>query len=272
MKTILATLFAILALLATGCASPETIQRRSSLTAYLGGKEAPQVAESHGSAKLQLPLRLGIAFVPNDSTVRKSQAGGLGTGPDGLFQPDQEQALQQKVAELFQAKPWTQTFKIIPSHYLTRDGGFGDLDLVTRTFGVDVIALVSMDQIQFSTPRWYAWTYWTLVGAYMIKGDKNDTTTVVDAAVYHVPSRTFLFRASGVGTIKGSSSWSGREDAFRKQSRESLSLAMDNLSPSLDQGVTLFKQDILKGARRDVLLLDKEGNPLGSTAYDPARH
>lgn len=271
MRTVLATLFVALVLLASGCASPETVQRRSSLTAYLGGKEAPQAAESNGPARLQLPLRLGIAFVPNDSTVRKGQAGNLGSGPDGLFSPDQEQTLHQKVAELFQAKPWTQTFKIIPSQYLSRDGGFGDLDQVARTFGVDVIALVSVDQIQFSTPRWYAWTYWTLVGAYMIKGDKNDTTTVVDAAVYHVPSRAFLFRASGVGTVKGGSSWSGREDAFRRQSRESLSLAMDNLSPSLDQGVTMFKQDILKGARKDVVLLDKGGNPLGSAAYDPTR-
>jgi rhombotail lipoprotein len=203
--------------------------------------------------------------------VRKGQTSGLGSGPDSLFSPDQEQALQQKVASVFQAKPWTQTFKIIPSHYLSRDGGFGDLDQVARTFGVDVIALVSVDQLQFSTPRWYAWTYWTLVGAYMIKGDKNDTTTVVDAAVYHVPSRTFLFRASGVGTVKGGSSWSGREDAFRLQSQESLSLAMDNLSPSLDQGVAAFKQDILKGARKDVVLLDKDGNPLGSSAYDPTR-
>ena len=147
-----------------------------------------------------------------------------------------------------------------------------DLDQVARSFGVDVVALVSVDQMQFSSPRWYAWTYWTLVGAYMVKGDKNDTTTLVDAAVYHVPSRTFLFRAGGVGTAKGSSTWSNREEAFRQQSRESLALAMAELSKSLDQGVTTFKQDLLKGARKGVLLLDKEGNPLGSATYDPTRH
>jgi rhombotail lipoprotein len=271
MRTLFVSLFVALALLGWGCASPETVQRRSSLTAYLGGSEAPPAAESGGPAKLQLPLRLGIAFVPNDSTVRKGQTSSLGAGPDGLFSPNQEQVLQEKVAAVFQAKPWTQSFKIIPSHYLQGNGGFSDLDQVARTFGVDIIALLSVDQIQFSTPRWYAWTYWTLVGAYMIKGDKNDTTTVVDAAVYHVPSRTFLFRASGVGTVKGSSSWSAREDAFRHQSQESLALAMDNLSPSLDQSVAVFKQDILKGVRKDVVLLDKNGNPLGSTAYDPTR-
>ncbi|HEY3270341.1 MAG TPA: hypothetical protein VGJ89_03930 [Geothrix sp.] len=109
------------------------------------------------------------------------------------------------------------------------------------------------------------------LSAYMVKGDKNDTTSMVDAAVYHAPSRTFLFRAGGVGTAKGSSTWSRREEAFRQQSRESLALAMTQLSASIDQGVATFKQDILKGARKDVQLIDKIGNPLGSPAYDPAR-
>ncbi|HLP31158.1 MAG TPA: rhombotarget lipoprotein, partial [Geothrix sp.] len=270
MKSSILSLLAALLLLAAGCGTPETVQRRSSLTAYLAGKEAAPAAPTTEPARLQLPLRLGIAFVPNDATTRTGNAG-LGTGPEGIFSPDQEMALQQKVADVFQAKPWTHTFKVIPSHYLTRDGGFKDLDQVSRAFGVEVIALVSVDQIQFSSPRWYAWTYWTLVGAYMVKGDKNDTTTLVDAAVYHVPSRTFLFRAGGVGTVKGSGTWSGREEAFRKQSRESLALAMGELSASLDQGVATFKQDLLKGTRKDVLLLDKDGNPLGSAAYDPTR-
>ena len=105
----------------------------------------------------------------------------------------------------------------------------------------------------------------------MVKGDKNDTVTMVDAAVYHVPSRTFLFRAGGMGTAKGSSTWSEREAAFRQQSRESLAQAMLNLSTSLDVGVGAFKQDIIKGARKDIVLVDKEGNPLGSATYDPAR-
>ncbi|HEX9010586.1 MAG TPA: hypothetical protein VF804_09470, partial [Holophagaceae bacterium] len=92
--------------------------------------------------------------------------------------------------------------------------------------------------------------------AYMVKGDKNDTTTVVDAAVYHVPSRTLLFRAGGVGTAKGTSTWSGREDAFRQQSRESLALAMTDLSAALDREAAAFRQAVATGARTDVRLRD----------------
>ncbi|MBK9797395.1 MAG: rhombotarget lipoprotein [Holophagaceae bacterium] len=268
MRTSLSAPLAALLLL-VGCATPETVQRRSSLATYLGAKASPPTEPATGPAKLQLPLRLGIAFVPADAGQR---AGSLNaTAPANLMDPAQEQDLHKQVADLFGQKPWALSFKIIPAIYLAKGGGFADLDQVSRSFGVDVVALVSVDQVQFSSPRWYAWTYWTLVGAYMVKGDKNDTTSLVDAAVYHVPSHTFLFRAGGIGTVKGSSSWSNREEAFRQQSRESLALAMANLSGSLDQGVAGFKQDLLKGVRKDVQLVDKDGNPLGSAAYDPAR-
>jgi rhombotail lipoprotein len=259
---------ALLLLLGTACATPETVQRRSSLTAYLGGKPAAEPPPA-GMVKLQLPLRLGIVFVPSDGGQRQgAMVAGAAVEP---INAAYEQEMHQKVSQLFGQKPWTLSFKTIPALYLTRGGGFDDLDQVSRSFGVDVVALVSVDQVQFSSPRWYAWTYWTLVGAYVIKGDKNDSTTLVDAAVYHVPSRTFLFRAGGVGTVRGSSSWSGREDALRGQARESLALAMANLSTSLDEGVATFKQDLLKGVRKDVQLVDKDGHPLGSPEYDPGR-
>ena len=195
----------------------------------------------------------------------------MGSGAPNPLGASQEQDLHQRVSALFESKPWTQSFKVIPSQYLAKEGGFDDLAKVARAFHVDVVALVSVEQIQFSQPRWYAWTYWTLVGAYMVKGDKNDTATLVDAAIYHVPSRTFLFRAGATGTVKGDSTWSQREDAFRQQSHESLRLAMEHLSVALDQGVAGFKQDLLKGTRHDVLLVDRDGNPLGSANYDPTR-
>lgn len=259
---------ALTAFLLLGCAAPETVQRRSSLASYLGAT-APAV-QAEGPIKLQLPLRLGIAFVPADAGQRSGSLNA--SAPANPMNPAQEQELHQRVADIFGQKPWALSFKVIPALYLAKGGGFEDLDRVARSFGVDVVALVSVDQVQFSSPRWYAWTYWTVVGAYMVKGDQNDTTTLVDAAVYHVPSRTFLFRAGGQGTVKGGSTWSGREDAFRQQSRESLSLAMAELSKALDEGVATFKQDLLKGARRDILLVDREGNPLGSASYDPTRH
>lgn len=258
-------------LITVGCATPETIQRRSSLSSYFGAKATPPpaAAPAAGPVRLQLPLRLGIAFVPGDDGQRQGSI--TLAKPTSLLDPTQEQELHQQVATLFGQKPWAMSFKTIPSMYLAKGGGFEDLEKVARNFGVDVVALVSVDQIQFSSPSWYAWTYWTMVGAYMVKGDRNDTATMVDAAVYHVPSRTFLFRAGANGLVKGSSTWSKREEAFRGQSRESLKQAMASLSPALDAAVTSFKEDLLKGVRKDVQLVDKDGHLLGSAMYDPAR-
>lgn len=256
MKPVPACLALVLpVLLALGCATPETVQRRSSLASYLGAKPAPAGAPAPGPADVELPFRLGIAFVPADPT--QSRGDFAPTNQLGPLGPGQEPELHTKVAASFEKKAWARDLKTIPSLYLARGGGWEDLDKVARSFQVEVVALVSVDQIQFSNPKWYAWTYWTLVGAYMVKGDKNDTTTVVDAAVYHVPSRTLLFRAGGVGTAKGTSTWSGREDAFRQQSRESLALAMTDLSGALDREAAAFRQAVATGARTDVRLLDR---------------
>ncbi len=250
---------AALVLLGLGCATPETVQRRSSLASYLGAKPAPPAAPAQGPALVELPFHLGIAFVPADPTQSRGEL--TPTNQLGPLGPGQESELHGKVAASFSQKAWARDLKTIPSLYLAKGGGWEDLDKVARSFQVDVIALVSVDQVQFSNPKWYAWTYWTLVGAYMVKGDKNDTTTVVDAAVYHVPSRTLLFRAGGVGTAKGTSTWSGREDAFRQQSRESLALAMADLSGSLDREAAAFQQAVAKGARTDVRLATPAAPP-----------
>ena len=241
-------------LIGLGCATPETVQRRSSLASYLGTKPvAPSSRPPSGPARVAYPLRIGIAFVPADPTQTHGDA--FGANPLGPLGPGQEPELQKRVVASFMGKPWVQEVKAIPSMYLAKGGGFEDLDKVARTFQVEVIALVSVDQVQFSNPKWYAWTYWTLVGAYMVKGDKNDTTTVVDAAVYHVPSRALLFRAGGVGTAKGTSTWSSREASFRTQSQQSLDRAMGQLSEALDREAMTFQTETAHGVRKDVTLV-----------------
>ena len=59
-------------------------------------------------------------------------------------------------------------------------------------FGIDVIALVSYDIVQFTGEGLSSISYWTLVGAYAVRGEKNDTHTMIDAAVYDIASRKHL--------------------------------------------------------------------------------
>jgi len=121
------------------------------------------------------------------------------------------------------------------------------------------MALVSVDQIQFTDPKWYSFTYISIVGAYVLPGDANDTRTLIDAAVYDVASHTFLLRAPGQSQMKGSSTWAHREVQLREHSAKGLQLAMTDLARNLDTEVASFKAEIASGDRKDVDVVDRQG-------------
>lgn len=242
--------FALALLALTGCNTPETRVRRSSLMDYLYPKEKAAPAPNPAGARLKLPLRLGIAFVPGGSASWRVQ---------NLMAPGQEKPLLDLVKQSFKDKPWISEIKLIPSAYLRAGGGFENMDQVARMYGVDVMALVSVDQVQNTDPRWYSFTYLSIVGAYVLPGDANDTNTLIDAAVYDVASHTFLLRAPGQSRIKGSSTWAHREVQLREHSTQGLQAAMTDLAKNLDAEVGAFKAEVARGERKDVDVLDRQG-------------
>ena len=151
---------------------------------------------------LRLPLRVGVAFVPTGS--------GPGSGPNRTYvgRTDQamselnKSALLERVAAEFKGRDYIQSIEIIPSTYLRAGGGFPNLDQIRSILGIDVIALVSYDQVQFTDNNFLSLTYWTIVGAYVFHGNQNDTQTLLEAAVYDIPSRHLLFRAPGGSEVK----------------------------------------------------------------------
>jgi rhombotail lipoprotein len=254
--------------LLAGCTNPVTTRRQSSLVDYLapGGNAAPAQA---GPATVQLPLAVGIAFLPAGNAETSNLAW---KGPKDVvvfLTPEGEQRMADQVKARFAQKSWISSFKVIPSNYLSTRGGFQDLDKVAALNKVDIMVLVSLNQVQFSNPKWYSWSYWTMVGAYTVKGDKNDTSSFVDAAVFHVPSHNMLFRAAGTSLVKGSSTWAQRDEKLQKKSAEGFALAMDALSANLDQAVATFREEVLQGRRKDVRLVDRDGIPAGEAGYDP---
>lgn len=244
-------LAATLALLAAlGCTMPETHVRRSSLMDYLYPKEKAAPLPNPAGAQLKLPLRLGVAFVPGGTASWRVQ---------NLMAPGQEKPLLDVVKRSFQDRPWISEIKLIPSAYLRTGGGFENMDQVARMYGVDVMALVSVDQVQNTDPRWYSFTYLSIVGAYVLPGDANDTNTLIDAAVYDVASHTFLLRAPGQSQVKGSSTWAYREKQLREHSAKGLELAMADLAKNLDAEVGAFKAEVARGERKDVDVVDRQG-------------
>ena len=115
----------------------------------------------------------------------------------------------QEIASQFKEYKFIESIELIPSLYLEEGGGFSNLDKLRQLFGIDVIMLLSYDQSQFKDKGAWSITYWTLIGYYVVKGEKNDTHTLMDAALFHIPSRKMLFRASGINHIKSSATPAG---------------------------------------------------------------
>jgi rhombotail lipoprotein len=57
------------------------------------------------------------------------------------------------------------------------------------------MALVSYDQVTYTEDNKWPVGYLTIVGAYIVKGMINDTTTLVDLAVVDPKTRSLLLRA-----------------------------------------------------------------------------
>lgn len=101
--------------------------------------------------------------------------------------------LLSKVAQQFKQLDYVQTIEIIPSAYLTPGGGFNNLAQIKTMYEVDVVALVAYDQVQFTHEGLSSLSYWTIVGAYVVKGEKNDTNTMMDTVVVDIDSQKCYF-------------------------------------------------------------------------------
>jgi rhombotail lipoprotein len=132
-------------------------------------------------------------------------------------------------------------------------------------YGIDLIALVSYDQTQFTDSSFLSLTYWTLIGAYVVEAEENDTSTMMDTVVYDIASRKMLFRAPGTSLVKGSSSPVNLPKELRKDSLESFNLATDKMIVNLDSQLEEFKQKI-KANPEQVKVEHKAGYSGGGSA------
>ena len=236
----------ILLVLLTGCSFYGAQRRhyRSNLVDYL----FPDGTPSHPEAtRLQLPLRVGIAFVPCE--------------PQPL-DPQTEQRLLGIVRKAFTGRDWVGPIQVIPSSYLEPRGGYENLTQVARLMNVDVVALVSVDQIQYSDPTMLSILYVSIIGEYLLPGDRNDTRTLIDVAVVDVRSRAFLLRAPGASRISGMATPVEAERRLRGKSDEGLRLAMLDLTKNLDTEVTSFKTSVASGERNDVDIVMRDGKSI----------
>ncbi len=238
----------------SACFTQRQVQRRSNLMSYLyPDTNAPQTPNPAG-ARLQLPLRIGIAFVPPDR------------GPSmyaenfrSVFPAATETRLLDIVRKNFQGRDWVSEIVVIPSAYLVPRGGFSNLEQVARLMNVNVVALASIDQLQVSNPRRASFLYMSIIGAYVLPLDKNETRTMIDVAAFHVPTRTFLLRAPGTSSISGSSTAMDVDAKLEERSLRGFEMAMTDLSKNLSAEVDQFKAAVASGQIANVDIITKEG-------------
>ena len=204
----------------------------SSLVDYLypEGQVPPKYEET--VPHLRLPLTVGLAFVP-------SQKGSAFSLPEA-----KKMQLLEQVKQKFSGLDYVRDISIIPDTYMRSTKGFEGVDQIARLYGLDVMALVSYDQVASSSETKSSLLYWTIVGAYFIKGNQNEVTTFVDTAVFDVSSRKMLLRAPGVSESKRSSTLMEVDKINRATRDQDFQLAMVDMSENLALELERFKQRI----------------------------
>jgi rhombotail lipoprotein len=237
-------LFMVVYGMLTGCATSKLRHYSSNVVQYLYPNQKQHV-ETPEIPLLSLPLSVGIAFVP-ETTSHKT-----------LTEANKVD-LMTEVSTHFKKYDFVKAIEIIPSPYLTRNGSFTNLDQIRTMFGIDVIVLLSYDQTRFTDEGLASITYWTIIGAYIVPGEKNDTHTMVDATVYDIKSRKMLFRAPGTSHIKSRATPVNLSEQLRKDSLEGFKLASGKLVINLEEQLRRFK-DKVKETPQDYQIVHKPG-------------
>jgi rhombotail lipoprotein len=187
----------------------------------------------------------------------------------GAFSEQQKSVLLQRVAAEFKANAFIQSIDIVPTSYLRRGGGFENLDQVRSLLGLDVIALVAFDQIQFTAENKLSLAYWTIVGAYLFKGNKNDTHTLLEAVVYDIPSRKLLFRAPGVSQISDKSTMVEVSERLRSAGSAGFDQATADLTKNLQAELAAFRERVKSApAGSEVARIEHRPGYTGGGAID----
>lgn len=187
---------------------------------------------------LQPPLRVGIAFVPSSN-------------PTDISATDKEQLLEH-VADAFRDRDYVKSIEVIPDTYLRSARGVHGMQQVAALYGADVMALVSYDQLAFSGEKGSALLYWTIIGAVTVKGNTNEVQTMIDTAVFDVPSAKLLFRAPGTHTGQGTSTFVSSARDLRELRSAGFTSAADDMIVNLDAELEKFREATKSGERARV--------------------
>jgi rhombotail lipoprotein len=219
---------------------------------YPDGKVPP----SDTTPELKIPLTVGLSFVPSRTDSERLDA-------------RQKEEILVKIKEHFRTRSYVRGIEIIPDGYLNPRGGFDSLQQLARLQQMDVVALVSYDQVSRQSESNRSLAYLTIVGAFLVRGSENDTSTLLDLAVLDPNSRSLILRAAGTNHASGSSTAARQDADIHKQSESSLTAATLELTTNLDRELTAFTERVKAGnGPVRVVKRDASGGGGGGGAFD----
>ena len=244
-----------------GCAN--TARNVTSTAEFLYPDRQELVAS--GTPVFTLPVSVGIAFVPGRSGFAPSRvpvfvARAVGLSRGSMITEKQKAEVLQTVADRFGKYPFVKDVAIIPSDYLKPNGGFENIDQIRAAYRVDVMVLISYDQTQFTDQGALSLANLTIVGAYVVPGEKNETETMLDAVVLDIGSRTILFRAPGMSHVKGAATLVNQSQGLRADSEQGFRKAAESMVENLDLQLAAFRARIKKQPA-DYTVIRPEGYP-----------
>jgi rhombotail lipoprotein len=222
---------------------------------YADGKVPVQDAQP----ELHLPIRVAVSFLP-------AAHGQYGSRPGAI---DRDKVLVA-VREHFRSLPYVTEIVIIPDYYLHsgKGDGLAQIEQLSRLYRIDLFALVSYDQIQNSFQNDRALAYWTIVGAYFARGDRNETHTLLDMAVIDPKSRALVLRAGGTSALKGNVTGVEAEQHSIVQIKRGFELATDQLIVNFSRELADFETRVREGTA-PIKVVRQSAKSGGSGALDP---
>jgi len=215
----------------TGCSNHSRSYRSNSLVELLYGNSPEQTLSRSQTIELPVPLNVGLAFVPgNDSSEFPTMT--------------QLAAASERIKAQFAADPAVRRIQLIPSQRLQGLKGFDSLAELGRLYQVDVLALVSYDQVMQQDYNKASLLYLTLVGSYLIKGNEGSVQTFMETAVFDIRSRQLLFTASGHDVRGDTSTEVNAGKVFGNLQATGFSAATDQMSAQLQTALAGFKHDL----------------------------
>lgn len=180
---------------------------------------------------LKLPVNIGIAFIPSNTSFNNPLSLSAKNKYDLLLTVKNE----------FIKHDYINRIEIIPDTYLKNGNGFETLEQVSRLYDVDIMALVSYDQVTQNNENNASILYWTIAGLYLIPGNDNSTQTFVDTAVFDIKSRKMLLRAPGVNKINSISTAVGLNETIAENSEKGFDRAVLDMIGNLNSELDIFK-------------------------------